>query len=444
MKKIVSIVLAVLLVCSVAVACVACNTDGDKIYDKVTKTLKLSKSYEGKSFLTDGIGVATVNRFTDGDTTSFRLAKEGTVIALRYYSIDTPESTGGVEKWGKAASLFTQRILESATEIVLESSTGGAAEKDAYGTRYLGYVWYRTSPTDSFKCLNLQIVENGYSTNTGVYTKEYPYYTYFSKAQDAAEKNALHIFSNKDDPLYNDNPLDTTLKEINAKLTPNLEAYPDNDGYDPEYFNAELKSGVKVRFTAYIEDMLITNSGTYHFTAATYDAATGERNSIELYCMYANNPQSKLHLGGMYEITGSIQKNGTGFQISGIKNDTLLLRKLKDNSIETQKDYYLTFDSNVTSTDENYKNSFYTDVTVTEIVGVEDGVLTFKGRAAHKTNKTEKGKVIYDDPIEFTFTVKVGSDSYSKISVGASLKLHGYQLVSGSHNITIASLSAIQ
>ena len=437
MKKIVSIVLAVILVCSVAVLCVACNGNGDKVYDKITKTMKLSKSYEGKSFLEDGVGLATVNRYTDGDTTSFRLVKEGTVIAIRYYSIDTPESTGGVEKWGKQASNFTKKILQSATEIVLESSTGGAAEKDAYGTRYLGYVWYRTSATGSFKCLNLQIVENGFSRNTGVYTPAYPYYTYFAKAEAAAERMALHIFSNDDDPLFNDKPVDITLKELEQKLTPNMELYPDNDGYDPEVYNAEADSGVKIRFTAYIESLVISQSDTHTFKAVEYNLDTGERHDIDVYCMYSNNPQSKLHLGGLYQIIGSIQKSGGGFQVSGITYNTIMLN-IKDNTIEKQFDYYLTFGGTM-GTSDNYENTFYTAVNVTSVEGVTDGVLTFKGTAAHRnTNGTT------DTPVEFTFTVKVGSDNYSKIAVGASLSFSGYQTVTGSHNITIASLSAIQ
>lgn len=442
MKKILSIVIALLLVCSLSFALVACNdtNDGEKIYDKVTKTMKLNKSYEGKSFLTDGIGLATVNRYTDGDTTSFRLVKEGTVISIRYYEIDTPESTGGVEKWGKAASNFTKHILESATEIVLESSTGGAAEKDAYGTRYLGYVWYRTSAGGSFKCLNLQIVENGFSRNTGVNTGVYPYYSYFQKAEEAASRNALHIFSNKDDPLFNDKPIDTSIKELLQKLTPdktNTE-FADNDGYDPEFYNSDADSGAKVRFMAYMESVTVSPSDTYTFLAVDFNPETGERNEISIYCMYSNNPQSRLHIGGLYQVTGSIQHHGSGFQISGITYNTILLNT-KDNTLEKQSDYYLTFDSGESYRHPQYENTLYTSVTVKEVKGVVDGVLTFTGTAAHRKQSDT------DDPIEFTFTVKVGAnDNISKIVANATLAIRGYQLVTGSHNIYIASLSAIK
>ena len=443
MKKFLSIALALLLICSVAVACVACQVDKDAVYDKVTKTLKLSKSYEGKSFIEDGIGEANLVRHTDGDTTSFRLKKEGTVITIRYHSIDTPESTGSVEKWGKAASNFVKKMLTPESQIVLESHTGGAAKKDNYGVRYLGYVWFRNSETEDFKCLNLLVVENGYSLNKGTFTSEFPYYTYFDKAENAASKKALHIHSNDDDPLYIDTPIDTTVKELNEKLyNPNVELYPETEGYDAKFFDPNLEMGAKVRFTAYIEDVTITT--TYTFSAASYDPVTGEHYAIDLFCMYVNNQQSQLHLGGLYQITGVIQKNGNGFQLTDIKYDTILLERLKDNSIEKQTDYYLTFDSSIdvtpSATRNNYRNTFFTDVTVESVGEVVDGVLTFTGKAAHK--KVSGGT---DEEITFTFSVKVGTDSYqSKIYSGATLKLCGYQFETGSHKITIASLSAIK
>ena len=163
--KILSILLVAVICLAMLVACNNQTFDKSKYYDDVTKTLKLVKSFEGKSFLTEGIGKATLISHTDGDTSRFRL-ESGEEIAVRYYQIDTPESTGNVEKWGKAASLFVKDRLLSATEIVLEA-TKTKAEKDSYGTRYLGYVWYKTADYPEFKLLNLEVVENGFSANQG-------------------------------------------------------------------------------------------------------------------------------------------------------------------------------------------------------------------------------------------------------------------------------------
>ena len=131
MKKIFSIIIVLSLCALACLSLAACNkiADNTKFYDSITKTLKLTKSYEGKSFLNDGIGKATVDAYTDGDTTRFKL-EQGTVVIVRYYQIDTPESTGSVDKWGRAASNFTKNALSNATEIVLEA-TASVAQKDS-------------------------------------------------------------------------------------------------------------------------------------------------------------------------------------------------------------------------------------------------------------------------------------------------------------------------
>ena len=131
MKRILSVAIALLLLVG-CLSLVACNkvADNTEYYDAITKTLKLEKSFEGKSYLTDGIGRATLAALTDGDTTRFTL-EQGDSVVVRYYQVDTPESTGGVEKWGKAASLFVKDKLSAATEIVLEA-TAVPAEKESY------------------------------------------------------------------------------------------------------------------------------------------------------------------------------------------------------------------------------------------------------------------------------------------------------------------------
>ena len=66
MKKAISILLLIAVVLTCTLAFVACNkepeiADNTKYYDTVTKKAKLTKSFEGKSFMNDGIGVATVD-----------------------------------------------------------------------------------------------------------------------------------------------------------------------------------------------------------------------------------------------------------------------------------------------------------------------------------------------------------------------------------------------
>jgi micrococcal nuclease len=66
----------------------------------------------------------TVKSHIDGDTTHFYVDKtvnETGVLKARYLAINTPESTGKIEEWGKAASKFTKEKLSNATSIIIES-----------------------------------------------------------------------------------------------------------------------------------------------------------------------------------------------------------------------------------------------------------------------------------------------------------------------------------
>jgi DNA-binding transcriptional regulator/RsmH inhibitor MraZ len=66
-----------------------------------------------------------MKRHIDGDTTHFidpiGISVDG-VIKARYLAVNTPESTGRIEEWGKAASKFTQSKLENAHSIIIESN----------------------------------------------------------------------------------------------------------------------------------------------------------------------------------------------------------------------------------------------------------------------------------------------------------------------------------
>lgn len=436
MKKIFSIVLVATLLITACFALTACQEQDH--YDSITKTLKLTRDYEGKSFLVDGIGKATVSRYTDGDTTAFLLEKENIVISIRYHSIDTPESTGGVEKWGKAASNFTKHQLESATEIVLESHTGGKAEHDAYGTRYLGYVWYKPEGSSSFKCLNLEIVENGYSRNNSQNTSEYRYYKYFDKAEDFASRKAIHLFSSPGtvDPLFNDEPIDISIKELWETIyDPSNE---DNNGFNNVLYNADADSGAKIRFTGYLESLTVYNDA-HTFKAVSYDPETGKRYEIDIYAMYGNQSQSKMKIGYLYTFIGTIQRHSNNFQISGITYNTIL-SNMKDGTEILQKDYYLTFNSSTTwFSGLQYSATLYSDITVTEVGEVVDGVLTFKGTAAKRISADSYN----EETREFTFTVTVPSTYAGSVRVGSKISVGGYQFEYNTGNITIASYSAI-
>ncbi len=401
-------------------SCLAFASCGEKVpdiadntehFDSITKTLKLSKSYEGKKLMSsDGIGAATlIGDTTDGDTSNFALA-EGGSIAVRYQGVDTPESTADVQKWGKAASNFTNERLHLATEIVIESASGGVPEKDSIsGTRLMCYVWYKTAE-DDFKLLNLELVENGYSYNKE--SADNAYYSYFQKAEKFARSIELRMFSKLDDPLF-----DTAINELSIKeLKEGSEKYKEN---------------MKVRLYAYIADKYTASSGAVSFTIGQYDEATGNGYTLTLYAGHTNST-SNMRVGDMYHIVGTLAKHDGAWQISGVALDDDLKGK-EDATWRSQLSYFLMFDASKTLYTQKISSNCYGNITVTS-VKLEDTTLTFQGTAP-KTDGTTPA---------FTFTVTVPADYSGAIKEGSELTVSGcYQFEANSGKVTITDYTNI-
>lgn len=418
MKKLICAILLVLLMATCLVGC-SQIADNTQYYDAITKKCKLEKSYEGKNFLTDGIGVVTLSALTDGDTTRFKSGND--TVIIRYYCIDTPESTGSVEKWGKAASLFVKEKLSNAELIVLESSTGGRPEKDSYGTRYLGYVWYKTANDDNLKNLNLELIENGFTENKALETADYAYYDYMSKANKFAKSIKLRIYSDLEDPLYSTDPAQVTVKDL-------LE---DINSEDSQYYNAESDAGSKVIFDAYLESLSTSDSGTNTFKAVQYDAETGKKYEINLYAGYSSYSSSRMKLGTLYRIIGTIQKYNGSFQISGVEYNEIYQEQLPNGSFILQKNYYLTFNSN-TEYVTQFSYNLFTSVTVVS-VNVADGTLTIEGTAEQRTKTGIKA----NSEQTYTFKVKVADGYVTDLKQGDKFTATGYKLDENSNVITV-------
>ena len=83
---------------------------GEKI-DYAAK-VPLRREFKNKNFLTDGIEQVTLKTPIDGDTAHFYLQDKSTAIKARFFGIDTPESTGKIQPYGKGASNFTTEKLK--------------------------------------------------------------------------------------------------------------------------------------------------------------------------------------------------------------------------------------------------------------------------------------------------------------------------------------------
>ena len=195
----------------------------------------------------------TVKSYIDGDTTHFFIDKdeisEG-FIKARYLGINTPESTGVVEPWGKKASNYTKTQLKKAESIkngiIVESDTDGW-DLDSTGGRYLLWIWYKTEENGEYRNLNIEILQQGLAFGSGTTSNTYSEYTTAALYQATTMK--LFVFNKKvkDPDFYYGAAQTLTLKELKA--------------------NAEKYEGTLVKFEA-----VVAKKSGYTFYVEEYDA----------------------------------------------------------------------------------------------------------------------------------------------------------------------------
>ena len=162
---------------------------------------------------------ATVKSYIDGDTTHFyvdRSVCDDGVLKARYLAINTPESTGKIEEWGKAASKFTRSKLESAVSIILESDNG-KWNIDSTGERHLVWVWYKTAADEDYRNLNIEILQEGYAISSNASQNRYG--TYCTSAIAQAIAYELYVYSDELDPNFPyGNAQEVTLKQLRTHI----------------------------------------------------------------------------------------------------------------------------------------------------------------------------------------------------------------------------------
>ena len=241
---------------------------------------------------------ATVKQFIDGDTTHFIVPKSVMptgVLKARYIAINTPESTGKIEEWGKAASAFTKEKLSAATSIILESEEA-FWDPDSTGDRYLCWVWYRTNENEEYRNLNIEILQNGLAIANNSANNQYG--STCIAAIDQAKALKLNVFSGQKDPgFFYGEAVELTLKELRT----NIEAY----------------AGQKVAFNGIIT--INDNNGVY---VENYDAESGLY--FGMYVYYGFNLSGAgldiLQVGNEVRIVGSVQyyEAGGSWQVSDV------------------------------------------------------------------------------------------------------------------------------
>ena len=241
----------------------------------------------------------TVKSYVDGDTTHFYVPEDvmaGGVLKARYLAINTPESTGKIEEWGKAASNFTKEKLAGAVSIILESDDG-KWNADSTGGRYLVWVWYQTEEGGEYRNLNIEILQNGLAIASNSANNRYGEICMNAIMQAKTEK--LHVYSGAKDPNFPyGEAAELTLKELRSHVT--------------EY------NGAKVAFEG-----VVTKNHSNSVYIEEYDPETDLYYGMTVYYGYSLNGTGLeiLSVGNRVRIVGTVQyyETGDSYQVSGLE-----------------------------------------------------------------------------------------------------------------------------
>ncbi len=241
---------------------------------------------------------ATVKSYVDGDTVHFDVPSsvvDTGLLKARFLAVNTPESTGKIEEYGKAASKYTRNALSKATSIILESDDSNW-NLDSTGGRYLVWVWYKTADNDTYRNLNLELLQNGLAIASSTANNRYGEIA--MSALTNAKACKLNLYSGEKDPdfFYGD-AHELTLKELRLNIA--------------DY------NGSKVAF----EGVVTVNSDSTVYVEE-YDPETGLYYGISVFYGYNLNGAGLeiLHVGNRVRIVGSCQyyEAGGTYQIADV------------------------------------------------------------------------------------------------------------------------------
>lgn len=296
---------------------------------------------------------ATVKAFVDGDTTHFYVptsVNSSGVLKARYLAVNTPESTGRIEEYGKAAANFTKSKLKDAESIIIESDD----EKwnvDSTGARHLVWVWYRTSADSEYRNLNIEILQEGLAigSNSG----QNRYGEIALKALNQAKSAKLKVHSGVKDPdFYYGEAVQLTL----AELRTNIESY----------------DGVKVAFEGTVARCY--NDGVF---VESFDEESGTYNGIYIYygqdlAQLGSKGQNIIStIGNRVKVVGKVSfyETGNSYQITDLK--------LKLREPENPDNLVLISEGNAISYTELSADAFTSKVERTVIVDDEEVIKEF-------------------------------------------------------------------
>ena len=299
-KKLSAIVLLLCVVLTSLVACGDKESAGNKGAGKfIDYASEVKLDLNGANNIVE----VKVKQLIDGDTTHFHIndpSFDGDVIKARFLAVNTHDSTGQIEEWGKTASNFTKEKLSNAKSIMIESEDSGW-NADSTGERYLLWIWYQTEDGGEYRNLNIELLQEGLAIASA--TSSTKYGEIGMKAIDQAKEHKQHIYSGEKDPnFYYGGCIELTLKELRA--------------------NPEKYTNKTVAFTG----VITKNKGQQVYVEA-YDEETDMYHGIAVY--YGFNLKyglgDILQPGNKVRIVGSMQyyEAGDSYQIADLDYDMM-------------------------------------------------------------------------------------------------------------------------
>ena len=313
-------------------------------------SVKLQLDYVNRDFYADGIGEVTLKSCIDGDTAHFYPVVTTTsklAIKSRFYGIDTPESTGRIQPWGKPASNFTKEHLKNAAEngtIVVSTARSdyGLPEPDSTGERYVSLIWInetvKHASYDSLILLNLYIVQEGYSWVKNV--EAIPAYRdVFYAAESQAKAYQLHLFGNEDDPYYPKGDYQVvTILDLKRETMKTLTDPTYHSDYD--YVKVCITGTVAgySNGSLYLEDFYDEEAGGN--VPGGYEFA-----SINIFCGMSAVPSKYTKINTYLKIFGTaVHSEEFGFQITGAEGHFPSVTSLRE---DDDAEILLTADENL-------------------------------------------------------------------------------------------------
>ena len=297
-KRLLSLFLAAGLLLGLATACVSTNpdnSDSQKI-EQIDYAAQVTLDMNSETLKQE----VTVETYIDGDTTHFKVPKtivDTGLLKARYLAVNTPESTGQIEEWGKKASNYTKDTLKSATSIIIETD-GAEWAVDSTGDRYLVWVWYKSATMQDYRCLNIELLQNGLAV--GSKASDTRYGDICVKAIDQATLLELNVHSPEKDPDYfYADAYKIDLKELRL----NKDAYVGSRVAFEGTVTRDYSDGI------YIED---------------YDDETKMSYGVYVYYGYGLISSGKkiLAVGNRVRIVGNFTySENFGYQVSNVKYD---------------------------------------------------------------------------------------------------------------------------